>query len=137
MPMTLLSAAPLAGAISSATSSVPALSACNSATAFKTGAMMQRYSRAVQWTAPQIAARTPGLGLEGYWLDARLSYFLAERLEPSLDRVLAIPCIADRETREVKEVISLEELAHLLGAYSASRIDLLALSSAEFDMPDR
>lgn len=101
------------------------------------GAMIQRYSRAVRLTAPKIAAETPGTAVEGYWLDDNLFFFLAERIEPSVGRMVAIPSIANTETNSVEEVIPLELLAGLLSDRSGQRADLKALSSVEFDMPDR
>lgn len=100
-------------------------------------AMGLRYARALQRSAPKFAAETPGLAVEGYWLDERRFFFTSERVEPALGQLVATPCIADAETQRVEEIISLENLARLLSDYSYRRIDLTALSSAQFDMPDR
>lgn len=100
-------------------------------------AMRQRYSRAVRLSAPKVAAEIPRVAVEGYWLDDSRFYFLSERVEPSLGRVVATPSIVDGETQRVEEVISLAALADLLSDYSGQRVDLNALSLAEFDMPDR
>jgi dipeptidyl-peptidase-4 len=100
-----------------------------------TMSMSKRYSQAVRLTAPKVAAHTPGIAVEGYWLDRRRFFFLADRIEPSLGRMLAIPSIADCETSTVEEVIALEALADLLSDQSGQLFDLAALSSAEFDMP--
>lgn len=98
--------------------------------------LAERYSRAVRLTAPKLAAATPGIAVEGYWLDDNRYYFLAERFEPALGRIVATPSIVDAESQRVQEVISLAALSELLSGDSAQRIDLQALSSAEFDMPD-
>src|SRR5687768_862745 len=99
--------------------------------------LRERYSRAVRLTAPKAAAQRPGLAVEGYWLDEKRYYFLAEKFDSALDRIVATPSIADGETRQVREVISLEALANLLSANADERVDLQALSCATFDMPDR
>jgi dipeptidyl-peptidase-4 len=99
-------------------------------------AMSQRYARAVGLTAPKIAVSTSGNSVEGYWLDERHFFFLAERIEPSLGRMLAHPSIANCETARIEEVISLKELVALLSHQLGYELDMAALSSAEFDMPD-
>jgi dienelactone hydrolase len=99
-------------------------------------AMAHRYSRAVALSAPKLASQTPGGAVEGYWLDESRYYFLAERVEPSLGRVVPLPSIAHCEERSVAEVIPLEALAALLSEAAGRPIDLAALSSAGFDMPD-
>jgi dipeptidyl-peptidase 4 len=92
--------------------------------------MKERYERAVRRTAPKLAATTPAVVSEGHWLDATRFYFLAERVEPSLGRIVATPSIADCRTGQSREVIPLAALGRLLS------MDLEALSAAEFDMPD-
>jgi dienelactone hydrolase len=98
--------------------------------------MTQRYSEASELTAPRVAARTPGIVVEGYWLDSNRFYFLAERYDPSLGRILATPSIAVCNAQRVEELVPLEALSDSLSDYSGKSIDLAALSSAAFDMPD-
>jgi dipeptidyl-peptidase-4 len=99
--------------------------------------MLRRYSRAVRLTAPKIVAETPDVAEEGYWIDNNLFFFLAERIEPTLGRMVAIPSIADCEADSMEEIISLEALAGLLFDQSDQPLGLEELSSAEFDMPNR
>jgi dienelactone hydrolase len=96
----------------------------------------RRYERALQRTAPKAAAQTPGLSLEGYWLDNRLFYFLAEKIDPSSGQIVAVPSIADCESNVAQEIMPLDDLAQLLSAHFRERVDGNALSTAEFDMPD-
>jgi len=103
----------------------------------KVDAMTLRYSRAAELTGPKFAAKTPGVIVEGYWLDDNSFYFLAERFEPSIGRMVSIPSIAHCEAESVEELIPLETLADLLSSQSRQAVTLEALSSAEFDMPDR
>jgi dipeptidyl aminopeptidase/acylaminoacyl peptidase len=91
----------------------------------------QRYSRAARLTAPKVAAQTPGLAVEGYWLDENLYYFLAKCMEPSVGCMVSVPSVADCKAQTVAEVIPLQQLAELLS------VDFQALSSARFDMPAR
>jgi dipeptidyl aminopeptidase/acylaminoacyl peptidase len=100
-------------------------------------ALSQRYARAVQLTAPKVATQTPGLAVEGYWLDENRFFFLAEKIESSLRRVVSIPSIAYCDAQRVEELMSLESLADVLTSTSGQLIDLATLSQAEFDMPDR
>jgi dipeptidyl aminopeptidase/acylaminoacyl peptidase len=97
----------------------------------------ERYSRAVELTAPKVAARSAGASVEGYWLGKDLFYFLAERFDPSLGRIVTTPSTINCETGHVEEVMAPEALAGLLSVHSSRQIDLEALLSAEFDMPDR
>jgi dipeptidyl-peptidase 4 len=99
--------------------------------------MGRRYARAVGWTPPKLAARSPGAMVEGYWLDARHYFFLVERTESSPGRSVTVPGIADCESRSVREVVSLDALADLLFKHLGHRLDPAALSAAEFAMPDR
>jgi len=97
----------------------------------------QRYSRAVRLTAPKLAIETPGNAIDGYWLRDNLFFFLAERYEPSIERVVTTPSVADTVTNRVEPALSLDVLADLLADYSARPMDLKALSTADFAMPDR
>jgi len=54
-----------------------------------------RYSRAANLTAPKIAAQTSGSQVEGYWLTDSVFYFLAERMDLSLARVVRNPSLFD------------------------------------------
>jgi dipeptidyl aminopeptidase/acylaminoacyl peptidase len=92
--------------------------------------MRERYVRAARLTAPKTAAGIVTGAAEGYWLDRGRFFFLAESLEPSSNRIVSIPSIADCATGRVTEVIPLAVLAELLGGESAE-----TLSLAEFDMP--
>src|SRR5690242_9555109 len=93
--------------------------------------MLERYERALRLTAPKLASEVAEAAVEGYWLDASLFFFLAQRREPSLGRVLAVPLLFHAETDSVEEVIALDILASLLS------VNLEALAHAEFDMPNR
>src|SRR5438034_1295401 len=88
-----------------------------------TMSISQRYSRAAQLSAQKVAAVTAGISADGYWLDAKLFFFLAERIEPSIGRKVPIPSIANCETGSVQEVIPLELLARLLSSQSAQQSD--------------
>jgi dipeptidyl-peptidase-4 len=98
--------------------------------------MSQSYARALRVTGPKLAAETSGVAVDGYWIDDNRLYFLAERMEPSLGRMVAVPSIADCNSNKVEEVIPLDALASLLREHSGQPLDLEQLSSAEFDMPD-
>ena len=65
--------------------------------------MRQRYSRAVRRTAPRVAATRPGVAAEGYWLDEDRFYFLAERFDPALGRLVEVPSIAHAQAQRVEE----------------------------------
>jgi len=95
-----------------------------------------RYQRAVRLTAPRIASETPELAAEGYWIDNDRYFFLAEKLEASLARVVPVPSIAHCDTQTASEIVSVPTLADLLTAHCGGSVDLLALSTARFDMPD-
>jgi dipeptidyl-peptidase-4 len=97
----------------------------------------ERYARAVHLTAPKIAAESLGAAVEGYWLDSSHFYFLAERIEPSLDRILSVPSLVDCETGNVHAVVPLDDMCDWLASFSKEPMDLEALSSARFDMPSR
>jgi dipeptidyl aminopeptidase/acylaminoacyl peptidase len=99
--------------------------------------MLDRYSRALRLTAPKVAAATPGNAVDGYWLDDDQFFFLAEKIDPSIRRMLAIPSIANARTGSVQEAVPFATLMSLLSDCSRQAVDLMALSSAEFDMPDR
>jgi dipeptidyl-peptidase 4 len=99
--------------------------------------MKERYIGAARRTGPAVAARTAGLFVEGYWLDASSFFFLAERYDASIDRVVATPTIAHADTGRVEEAISLDRLAQLLSEHSRQSIGLVELAAAELDMPDR
>jgi dipeptidyl-peptidase-4 len=99
--------------------------------------MFERYERAVRLTAPKLAAETPGISVEGYWLDESQFYFLAEKIMPSIGRLVSIPSIANLMTNSVEEVIPLEVLAGLLSGESCQSVDVKTLSTAKFDMPDQ
>lgn len=96
----------------------------------------QRYQRAAQWTPQRIAAQTPGLAVKGYWLREDCYFFLAERFDPSLGRILSTPSIARPSTGSVNEVISLQGLARLIAEHSDKDVGLQDLSTADFDMRD-
>jgi dipeptidyl aminopeptidase/acylaminoacyl peptidase len=98
--------------------------------------MKQRYSRAVHFTGPRVATQRSGTLLDGYWLDSARFFFLAERLEASVGRVVAVPSIADAAAGTVKEVMPLGALSSLMSAHSGEKIDLVALSAARFDLPE-
>jgi len=94
----------------------------------------QRYQRAARLTAPKHAGRSPTAGVDGYWLDESHFFFLAERFEPSLGRVLTIPSIVDSETERIAEVMPLDSVAMAISRSSDTAVDLKGLSSARFDM---
>lgn len=98
--------------------------------------MRDRYTRALRLTPPKMAAATAATSVDGYWLEGNAFYFLAERIEPSLGRMVSIPMIAECETSRVREVVPLETLARLLCEASGRVVDIEALSRAEFDMPN-
>jgi dipeptidyl-peptidase 4 len=97
--------------------------------------MKDRYARALRRTAPKIAASTPGAIVEGYWLDDQRYYFAADRFEPALGRLMAVPSIANRASGKVEEAIPLAILASLLGEQRGEVVEFDTLSSAVFDMP--
>jgi fermentation-respiration switch protein FrsA (DUF1100 family) len=99
--------------------------------------LLRRYLRAVQATPPKVASRPTGMVLEGYWLEEGLYYFLAERMEASLGRIIGIPSIADVGRKSVDEVISPELLRVLLAQKTGRPFDLDDISRARFDMRDR
>lgn len=102
------------------------------------GAISARFARAVELTGPRSLARTAGLTAEGYWLDETRFYFLAEKVDARLGRVVGVPSIADCASQRVDEIISLDELGALLAARApaaGSVVDALALSGATFDVP--
>jgi dipeptidyl-peptidase 4 len=99
--------------------------------------LSERYRRAAGLSAPKAAAATPGISVEGYWLDDESYFFLSEKFAPSIGRIVEIPSIADRTSGRVKEVISLEELRQQIADHAGRAVDLTALSTARFDMPDR
>ena len=80
--------------------------------------------------------RTAGISVDGYWIDSNRFYFLAERFDPEIGRLLAVPSVANTLDDSTKEIIGLEALAAVLSKRSAQMIDLIDLSSAEFDMPN-
>src|SRR5688500_13954689 len=89
----------------SAIACVRAQSDFSSVTRFSLELMRHRYTRAVQWTAPKVAARTAGINLDGYWLDSDSYYFLAESFEPALGQVVTTPSIAHCESQRIEELI--------------------------------
>jgi len=99
--------------------------------------ILERYQRAARLTAPKIAAETAGVAVDGYWLSATQYYFLSEKFDATLGRLIATPSIADAETGSIREVIPLQDLAELLSAHRGMPITEATLASAEFDMPDR
>lgn len=99
--------------------------------------LAERYSRALQLTGPKLANATTGRATPGYWIDNEQFFFLAERFEPSLGRVIDVPSIVDMPSNQVAEVMPLDRLARLLSIESGQAIDLEALSNAEFDVPIR
>jgi len=88
-------------------------------------------------TAPKIAAGTPGSFVEGYWVDATACYFLAERLDAEIGRVVRTPSLAEIGSNTVRELISLPVLARLIAHATGQPLRLEALSEAIFDLPDR
>jgi dienelactone hydrolase len=99
--------------------------------------MERLYERAARLTAPKMASETPGLTVEGYWLNSSEYFFQHEKFDPSLGRIVNVPSIADAETGAVVEIISFEDLAGLVSPEPGQLTDRAALSLAEFDMPDR
>lgn len=98
--------------------------------------MRDRYACALRLTGPKVAAATPGAVAEGYWLDERQYFLLADRFEPSLGRFIGIPSIVEGASRGVREVIPLDVLARLLNEQRGEPVSLEALASASFDMPE-
>jgi len=96
----------------------------------------ERYARALRHAAPKIAAETPDACVDGYWLDGTRYFFLAERFEPSIDRLVTVPSIADVKSGRTNEVIGLDRLSGLLCAKSKHPVDLKTLATAIYDMPD-
>ena len=99
--------------------------------------LLERYRRAALWTPPRLAARTPAIAVDGYWVDANLFYFLSEQVEPALGRVVGIPSVLDSGSGVVSQVMPLATLANVLAEYSVQPVDLDAVSTAIIDMPDR
>lgn len=97
--------------------------------------MQRRYARAVELTAPRMSAKTPGLVVDGYWVDDRRYFFLEERFDPGLDAVQVIPTLVDCSTRRIAEVVPVGELLSLLSSATGTAADARLLSLAQFDMP--
>ena len=74
--------------------------------------------------------------MEGYWLNQNTFFFVTQRTEPSLNRVVRTPSIANSETRDTREILSVKNLQKLLSEHSETPVDLDALAHAQFDMPD-
>jgi dipeptidyl-peptidase-4 len=100
-------------------------------------AMSALYEKAVRLTGPKLASQTLGASVEGYWIDEDQFYFAAERLDPTVNRVVEVPSIANCKTGSVQELIPLEVLASLLSDNSGHHVNTGTLSLAEFDMPNR
>ena len=60
-----------------------------------TDAISRRYARALPLTAPKVAARTPCMAVDGYWIQDGRYYFRAEAFDSKLDRLLATPSLFD------------------------------------------
>ena len=99
--------------------------------------MAARYARAAALTAPKLAATIPGIAVDGYWLDKTTFFFLAERMDPRLGRIMSYPTLAHCAENSFGEVIPLETLAALLTEKRGEAVGLEALSSASFDMLNR
>jgi dipeptidyl-peptidase 4 len=98
--------------------------------------MARRYARATDLTPVMVAARTPGNGVDGYWLDDHRFFFLAERFEAGIGRIVVTPTIADSLKGEIAPILSLGVLSELLSHAAGTTIDLETLAGAEYDMPD-
>lgn len=98
--------------------------------------VLERYRRAARRAAPKLAVTTAGTSVEGYWIDPHRYFFLAERYEPTIGRVVSVPSIANCKAERVDEIASLEVLGTLISGYSGGPIELQEWSSAKFDMPD-
>jgi dipeptidyl-peptidase 4 len=102
----------------------------------ETSPLLQSYRRAARLTAPKLAAVTAGASVEGYWIDARHYFFLAERLEPGIGRVVSTPSIVDCVADRLEEVVPLAALANMIGEHSRESVAMEELAAAEFDMPN-
>lgn len=95
-----------------------------------------RYARAEMYTAPKLAASTPGVSVEGYWLTSTKYFFISERIHPTFRRIVSIPCIADPEAGTIRELYSLEALFETIKKHSSGTLRLEDFATAAFDMPD-
>jgi dipeptidyl-peptidase-4 len=98
--------------------------------------MMERYSRAVRMTAPKVAATTPGLNLEGYWIGSSRYFLLEQAFDESLGHVIETPAIFECESQRIETLIPPDVLASVLAGHAAQALDRTALASAIYDMPD-
>lgn len=96
--------------------------------------MKERYRRALALTAPKICAATPGIAVDGYWINEREYYFAADYFDSALRRIVPVPCTVDCESGRVAAVIELEEVASLLSQRAGHEINRTALADATFDL---
>lgn len=99
--------------------------------------MLERYCRASRLTAPRVAAATAGMWVEGYWIDESRYFFLDEKFEPSLKRIVGVPSIANAVTGGVEVLARLDDLARVLSGHAGRSIGMPELSAARFDLPDQ
>jgi dipeptidyl-peptidase 4 len=98
--------------------------------------LSERYARAAVLSMPKLASRTPRAAVVGYWIDATSYFFVAERFEPDLERMIGVPSIAQARTGTIEPVVEIELLKVLLAEHCAEPITREHLSSASFEMPD-
>lgn len=98
------------------------------------GDLAYRYARAIQCTAPRLAAAAHGL-VEGYWIDEHRFFFVAERLHPAGDLSVPVPAVFDVISGQTKTLVEPQVLKALLSIHANATLDLETLSEAEFDMP--
>lgn len=97
--------------------------------------MIERYSLASELTAPKLAASTPEVLGEGYWLNERLFFHVRDQMS-SCGLLAGIPCLTDAVDRATKVLFSLEDLTELLSAHTRRDLRVQSLCDAEFEMPD-
>lgn len=95
-----------------------------------------RYRRACDLLPAVASRRTAGNAIDGYWLDDRHYFYLAEALDPAIDRVLDTPTLVDAETGALEALIAPAELFALLARHGFAGT-LADLADAHFDLPQR
>lgn len=94
----------------------------------------QRYANATGKLEPKIAAVTPNLGVDGYWLDDDSFFFVSEAFDKVTQRVLRTPSIFDPATKRWAPLLSLKALRAILDGDGGPA--MADFASAQFDMPD-
>lgn len=103
---------------------------------YRLQSLSARYNRAQTYTPPKLAATTPGVSIEGYWISNSKYFFLSERIHRKLGRIIWVPCIADLQQGTVRDLCSLEGLLKTIASQSTATLRLEDFAAPMFDMPD-